>query len=349
MTDPAFLRRAAAAVGLALLGFGVYLLLWHALDFVLLVFAGALLAVFLNGLAGWAADRRGLSYGVALAAVGALLLASLAGLGWLVGPDLVDQGVQLVERVPSAVEQVRSYLQERPWGRNLLSRVPTSMEGAGATPAGLFGRITGLFSSTLGLLANVAIVVFLAVYLAADPGLYRRGVLHLVRSGRRGRTSEVLDALGGALRRWLVGRFASMAVVALLTAVALLVLGVPLVLGLSVLAGLLSFVPLLGPLASAVPAVLVGFGEGGPGLALQVAVAYAAVQFVESYLVTPLIQKRAVAMPPALLIAAQILMGLAAGVLGVLLATPLAVVVVVLVQTLYVQDVLGDEVTPLGA
>lgn len=340
-------RRTAAAMGVVTLFLAVWLLLWEAFFIVLLVFSGILLGVFLDGATRLLRERSPLPRSGALTVVLLSLLAIL-GLGaWWMGSPLVEQLASLADRVPGAAAELRSWLSEREWGRDVLTRVPPQSEWIPRTND-VFGRVTGFFSTTIGLLTNVLIVIFLGVWTAASPGHYTRPVLRVVPPGRRGTAEDVMEALGAALRSWLGGRLASMAVVAALTAAGLFALGVPLALGLAVLAGLLSFVPFLGPVVAAVPAVLVAFVER-PTLALWVVGLYVAVQLVETYFITPFIQQRAVDLPPAALLAAQILMGLMAGVLGVLLATPLLVVVVVLVQTLWVGEVLGEDVELAGA
>lgn len=328
-------------VGLGLL---VWLLLREAFSFVLLVFAGVLFAVFLDGVTGWVAERldvgRGFALGVVL--VGGLLLAG--GGVWWFGPAVAGQLQQLVERIPEAISGIQGWLRERGWGEMVLEGISPEGDGRGTD---IMGRVTGVFSSTLSMVVNTFIVLFIGIYLAASPRLYREPILRLLPRDRRGRGGDVASALGGALRSWLTGRLASMAVVGFMTAVGLLLLGVPLALGLAVLAGLLSFVPFLGPIAAAVPAVAVAYLES-PGLALWVVVLYWGIQLLETYLVTPLIEQRVVSMPPAALLAAQILMGMMAGLLGILLATPLLVTVVVLVQVLYLEEVRGEEVSLAG-
>ncbi len=322
------------------------LLVVYAFYFFLLVFAGVLLAVFLSALTDRLADAVGLGRLAALALVAGGLVMTVALAVWWIGPRVGGQMVEMTERLPTALGELEAWLQRRDWGRTVLRYLPDT--GESSTRSNLLGRVTGVFSATLGTLLNVLIVVFLGVYLAATPELYRRGLLRLLPAPRRERGRQVFEALSAALRGWLVGRIASMAVVAVLTWVGLMALGVPLALSLAAIAGAFSFVPYVGPVAAAVPALLVA-GLDGVGAALWVAALYGTVQVVESYLVTPLIQQHVVSMAPALLISAQVLLGMAGGVLGVLLATPLAVVAVVLIQTLYVQDVLGDDIEVMGS
>jgi predicted PurR-regulated permease PerM len=152
---------------------------------------------------------------------------------------------------------------------------------------------------------------------------------------------EVLYEIGNVLRRWLIGQSLLAACVALLTVAGLLFLGAPFPFALAILAGLMEFVPYIGPFLAAVPAILVAFAEG-PQLALYVAALFVAIQLVESYVLAPLVQHRAVHLPPAAILFAQVLMGAIVGALGVAVATPLAAAVMVAVSMLYVEDALGD-------
>lgn len=346
LPDAEWRRRASWLFARVVVVTAAALLLVYAFYFFLLAFAGILLAVFLSALTNRLMEQSGLGRLAALAIVVLVLVAALALASWWIGPRVGRQMAEMTERLPAALGEMESWLARREWGRTVLRNLPHT--GESSTRANLLGRVTGFFSATLSTLLNTFIVLFLGVYLAVAPGLYRKGILKLVPAGRRERGEEIMRAVGAALRGWIVGRIASMTVVAVLTLVGLMVLGVPLALSLAVLAGVFSFVPYVGPIAAAVPALLVA-GVEGIAMAAWVAGLYAIVQLVESYLVTPLIQQHVVSMAPALLISAQVLLGMAGGVLGVLLATPLAVVSVVLLQTLYVQDVLGEEVEVMGS
>jgi len=121
-----------------------------------------------------------------------------------------------------------------------------------------------------------------------------------------------------------------------------MLLGAPFAVALALLAGLMEFVPYIGPFIAAVPAILVGFAEG-PELALKIGLLFLAIQMIESYVLAPLIQHRAVHLPPATILFAQVLMGAIVGALGVAVATPLAAAVMVAVSMLYVEDALGDK------
>lgn len=349
MSDPsrfALTRRpyVTGAVAIAVL-LGGYALLQMA-GVLLTVFAGALLAVFLSGLADRIDEHTPLPRPAALGLVLVGLAGVVAGLWAITGPDLSAQADALVALLPSATERLSARLQDwaeqYAWVRRLVS--PSELVPPASS---VVGGVTNIFSVTMDVLVNVLIILFIGLYGAAAPRPYVESAVSLVPPAGRDRAREVLHALGRALRWWIAGRLTMMAVVGVLTAVGLSLVGIPSPMALGLVAALCSFVPYLGPVLSVGPALLVAFTLG-PAKVLSVLLVYGVVQVLESYLIAPLVQERAVHIPPAAVITAQFMGGVAAGAVGVLLATPLAIVVIVLVQTLYVEDVLGDAVALLG-
>lgn len=343
LPDSGYVRRVALAVGLVVLAAALVALVWYAFEVLLVVFAGALVAVLLDGLARSLAARSPLGRRAALAVVLAAIGGGLGLFGWLAGPSLAAQVEALGQSVPEALQEVRAWLARREWGASFLTALPSPDEALN----GALGSITGAFSSVLGGLANLLIILFIAIYGAFEPHLYVDNAIRLVPPAQRTRSHEVASTLGRALRSWLKGQFASMAVVGVLTGLGLWIVGVPMALALGVIAGLLAFVPYLGPIVSAVPGVLIGLLEG-PETALYALVVYQGVQLLESYILTPLIQEYVVSMPPAVLITGEVLFGVFAGVLGIAMATPLLVCLIVLVQMLYVEGVLEEDVAVMG-
>lgn len=336
--------RAAAVIGLVILGIAVAYLVSKSVSIILVVFAGVLFGVLLDALAVALARRSHLSRKMSLGVVIVVLLVLLSATGWFIGPRISEQMSELGTKIPDALREIRTMLAGTSFGQFILDQIPSNPGSAIG-----FSKVQGAFSTLAGGVGNMFLAAFVAIYTAFDPDLYKRGVIHLVPPPHRPRAREVLDALGRALRHWLGGQIAAMAVVGILTSVGLFIVGIPLALSLGLIAALLAFVPYLGPIAAVIPAVMVGLLES-PMTAVYVLVVYAVVQFCESYLITPLIQKRAVSLPPALLIVSQVIGGVVFGVVGIVLATPLTVCIMVLVQMLYVEDVLGDEeVTVLGS
>ncbi len=327
-----------------LVGAGVLLLLiWQAPEVLLVVFAGVLLALFLRGGGDWLARRTGLSGGWGLLLFVAALLAGLALAGVAAAPTIVEQLDQLWQEVPRAAESLRDRLEQYSWGRMLLDRItPRRLLSSGGGDAA--GAASSALSTTFGALGNLVLILFIGLYLAADPGLYTRGVRALVAPSLRPRVQEMLREAGATLQGWLLAQLVSMSLIGVLTGLGLWLLGVPLAPVLGLIAALLTFIPNIGPVIAAVPAVLLGLADG-PMQALWVALLYIGVQTVESYLVTPLLQQRTVSLPPALTLSAQLLLGVLFGVLGLALATPLAAAGLALTRRFYVGGYLraGEE------
>ena len=342
MHKATFARRVGVATGIVTLTGLLVALLWAATDLLLLVFAAILVACFLRGSANVLTARTGIPPGWSLAAVILLVLGGVAGLIWLLAPQVAAQADDLLRGVRHSVQQLGAYITQYEWGRRMLAEMPGMAELA--RRGNLLSRVTGIFSSTLGFIANTVLVVFLGVYLAAAPGIYTRGIARLFPKHRRPRIAEVLGIVGETLRRWLVGRAILMVTNGVFTAIGLWLLGIPLALTLGLIAGLLNFIPNIGPLIAGVPAVLIAWTVG-PTSALYVLLLYIVLQSLDGYVFTPLVQQRTVALAPALTIVAQVLFGVLAGTMGLLLATPLTAAALVLVKKLYLEDVLGETET----
>jgi predicted PurR-regulated permease PerM len=176
----------------------------------------------------------------------------------------------------------------------------------------------------------------------ATPQAYLSGIVHLVPKAGRSRTEEVLDTLGQTLRSWLSGKLLSMLIVAVLTWVGLWIIGLPFAVVLGLSAGLLAFVPNFGPLIALVLGVLVAATMGWQTV-LWTALVYVGVQIVESNFLTPLIQRHKLSLPMAMVLFAQLVLGVFTGALGLILATPIFAIIMILVKMLYVEDVLEDR------
>jgi len=207
--------------------------------------------------------------------------------------------------------------------------------------AGLTRYLFGFLSSTISVFAGLVLILVLSIYIGADPDTYHDGLMKLFPRPWRKRTGEVLTAISLALRKWLVTQLIAMVVIGVVSTIVLLILGVKAAVPLGVIAGLLEFVPTVGPILSALPAIAMGFVDS-PQKALAVIVAYIAIQQMENYLLIPFLMREGVNLPPALTIIAQALMALIFGFLGLLCAVPLLAATMVAVKMLYVQDVVGE-------
>jgi predicted PurR-regulated permease PerM len=311
-------------------------------DVLFVIFAGLLFGVFFGGGGGWLARLIGIArgWGVGLFVLLIIIVIIAAVLGF--APVVAEQFDRLVEQVPPAIERLRGRVQEYPWGDELLQR---------ATPGALMpkgGTAATAVSTTFGALGNFVIMLFIGLYVALDPETYRRGFISLLAPSWRSAGDEILGKVIDTLRNWLAAKLIAMAIVGGLTWLGLWLVGVPLAFILGLIAALLAFIPNIGPILAAVPAIFLGLSEGVTTALLVLAV-YVVVQTIESYAITPLIQQDRVALPPVLTISIQLLMGVLFGILGLALATPMAALGLTLVRETYVKRYLEKEPTDAAA
>ncbi len=312
----------------------------------LMLFMGILVSVLLSGLGFLVKSRINVSYrtGVTIVIL-ALFVLSLLG-GWFMGRQAIKEFSEMIKKLPKAEQTIQDELNKHEWGKSLL-HLSSERDKILSLRGGMLKNLTGLFSETIGQAVSVAIILVIGIYMALNPTLYLKGAIKLFPMEKRDRARDTLSSIGRALRLWLVGRFITMLGVGLLTGIGFFIAGMPNTLSLALLAGLLSFVPFLGPIAAAVPAILVAVFHN-VYLLIPVGIIFVVVHVFEGYLVTPLIQQRTVDLPPVVLIMAQILVGLFLGISGILIATPLTLTVIVIIQKVYIEDFLGDSVKVLG-
>ncbi len=329
--------RVVTAVAVA----GGAVLLWVVRDLLLLVFGGALFAVVLVSLAGQLRRVLPVGHRTALVITVVVLLALLLALGRWFGNAVAAQVEALSERLPVAIEAFRHWIGASALGAQVLQQWD-SLQG-GDVP---WRRLAVAAGMTLGALGNLILLTLVAVFVAAEPRTYRDGALRLLPVDQRERVGAALDGCATALRGWLRGQAVSMLFVGVATAVGLWFLDVPLALILGLVAALLNFVPFFGPIASGALAVLLAFTEG-PRTAMYVAILALVIQQLEGNLMMPLVQRWAVQLPPALGVIAVVLVASTFGLPGIVFATPMVVVAMVLVRKLYVEDYLeGDTANP---
>ena len=304
-------------------------------DVLLLFFGAILLAVILRAPSDWLARRTRLDARIALGIVLLLVSALLALSFWLVGHSVVEEVRGVWKRLPEMIEQISARVSDVPV---VGEAVEKSMDGPTQS---VVSNGMATVAAAFGTLTKIALIGFVAVLLAAQPGMYVRGMLHLVPKRHRVRAGELLGELGHMLQRWTLGQLCLMALVGVLTYVGFTLAGIEYAGALGLLAGALTFIPFLGSLFAGVVAVLMALAQGVDA-AIYAAAIYACVQIIEN-VCEPFVQQRAVYLAPALLLFAQAVMGALAGPLGIVLATPLAAVAIVVVKRLYVEDTLGDH------
>jgi predicted PurR-regulated permease PerM len=367
------LRTAALVMALYLLG----RLVWFASPLFLTAFLGILFGLAVSSgvdrLTRWRLPR-----GLSAALIVICFFAALFGFGAWMAPTLHSQGIELRRRLPDAIDRVESWINQRRNGvigivfsgvsnearvDSATTTTPARPQTAGAAKsappsdsvklaATLRQRMSAQFSgvtrylfpflsSTVEVVTGLVIIIFLSIYIAVDPEMYRRGIMHLFPHERRERAGEVLSAIAAVLRKWLVTQLIAMVTLGIVTTVILLALDVKAAFALGLLSGLFEFIPTLGPIISSLPAIAMGFLDS-PEKALWVTIAYIGVHFLEGHLLIPLLMKGGINLPPALTILSQALMALLFGFLGLMCAVPLLAATVVGVKMLYVEDVVGD-------
>lgn len=351
------LKVAAMVVGLAV----VLLLLWHTRSLMLTVFLGVLFALAVSSGAD-RLQRYRIPRGVAAPLLVLAFLGVLGAFGTWIGPTVRTQTRELKTKLPEAIGKLEAWIQSR--GGGVIATI-TGLDDDGApkrpaagadsgtvvVPPGqgeessslrdrLLAQLGGasrfflpVLSSTLAVGAGILLILFLAIYLAIDPGLYRRGLLRVVPRKSRPRADKMLSTIAVTLRKWLVTQLIAMVVIGVVTTLVLLALNVRAAVPLGILAGLLEFVPTLGPILSALPAIAMGFVDS-PEKALAVTLAYVGIQFLENHLLIPILMKEGIDVPPALTIVAQALMAIVFGFLGLLVAVPLLATVMIAFRTL---------------
>jgi predicted PurR-regulated permease PerM len=335
-----FARRVVVAVLLTLLLVLVAYVLWRGVAVLLQAFGGVLFGLFLSTLAEWLRKHSRLSYGWSLAVVVLGLFLLAGGFGWLLWSRLSSEIGELIPKLRQSTVQVREYLEQYPWGRFLIEEVPTTPASA-AQMVGI-EKAGNLVSGLASVLVTAAVILFVGGFGAAEPDQYKAGLFHLVPRRHRRRVGEAVDALAFNLRWWLLGQLLLMLLLWATTSLGLWLMGIPLALVLGLITGLFELIPYAGPWISAVPAALVALLVSPWHLTMVLGM-YLGLHLMEGYLVGPLVQRKAVLLPPALTLVSQVLLWEMLGMLGLFVAAPLTVAVIVLLKMLYVEDTLGDQ------
>lgn len=325
----------AALVGLLLI----------ARDLLPLIFGSVLIAVVLNRLARKvghilpAAISRRVRVGTIMAALVLLTFVGVYGFA----NSASEQIVRLADRVETSVEKVWKAARDQPLIERYLGE-DAGVDSIVPSSSNSLGLAKNFFTTTFGGLADCLILIVLAAYFAFSPGDYLSGMIALVPIDWRDRLSNLLNESGETLWRWMLGRLLAMAMVGTLFGIGLAIIGIPMSVELGLFAGLVTFIPNIGGLLAVLPAVLLATQQGSSST-ISVLALYLAIQFIESYLITPMVQQHQVSLPPAMVILSQILAGLLFGFWGIVFATPLVAVALLWVKTLYVEDYLESSMT----
>lgn len=337
----------AALIGAAVF-IGVFVF-WQVREALLLAFAAALFATLLLAMAEPVRRHTGLPQNWSVLVAGVVLIALIGAVAWLIGSQIVAQVSELAGHFPAGVDAI-----EQRFGVSL----PAAMSGGGSQGGGSvaslasavfsqFGSIFHVGMTLVGAVTSLLLVVFGGFFFATDPEKYQNGLVRLLPPDQQARARHALRTSGQALKLWLLGQLVSMSAVGLLAGLGTWALGLGSPLALGLFAGLTEFIPMVGSVLGAVPALLLAASMGGDTL-LWTALLFVVIQQIESNLITPLAQKKLVDIPGGLLLFTVLAVGLLFGVIGIMIAAPLTVVGYVLVKLIYLESTLGEKTNVPG-
>lgn len=332
-----FVTRALIVLALVAAAF----LLWQLRYVLVLLFGAVVIATIIRAVADPFTKYLKVPEGPAVAIAVLLIVGVLFGVLWLLWQQIAAQTQMLADSLPAAMKTIDDWLASLGLAHPIQSWLAELHNDGGA----LVSQFSDWVSAASTGLANLLIVFFGGIFLAAQPRLYRTGAIKLVPSEQRSLVGEAMDESETALRLWLRGQLAAMIVIGVMTGAGLWLLGVQSWLVLGILAGFFEFIPFAGPILSAIPGILIALVQS-PELALWTALMYVFVQHSEAYLIQPVIQQYAVEVPAVVLLFALLAFALLFGIIGIFFAAPLTVVSYVLVKRLYVVEALHTP-TPI--
>ena len=330
--DAIFVRRVLIAVLIV----GLMLALWQVSLVLILLFGGIVVAVALRNIAGPLGHRFRIPDRWALVITVLDIAAIAVGFFYFFGALAGHQFSTLIDKLPGTIDSLRSWLNGSLIGRQLMGAL-----NANSAAARLIDALP-LAGGIMGGLGEALLMIIVGIYLAADPPVYINGVVRMFPPRRRMRVRQIIDAVGEAMRKWLYGMTLDMLLLGVMTFVGMWAIGVPLPFALAVMSGVAVFVPYIGPVIATIPGMLLALSVS-PQMALYAAIVYAVVLTIEGNISQPLFQRWTVALPPIFNLLAILAFAPLFGIWGAILATPLAVVLWVLIQKVYVEDVLDDR------
>lgn len=321
ITYTEFRKRALFSILAVLLAIAAAAIIWQSRVILLVLFAGFLgglvLATLTSLVQNWFHIPRTIAFVVLLAGLGGAVVSA----AWLRGPELIQQFGQLQVDLPAAAKRIYVLLAEHRWGRWVLDNTPQTGEWSAWITYAASG-IGGALSILVSTLACMLLVTMASIYLAAEPGFYLQMIKRILPAPKWKKIDGCLQSVVHTLRCWLVSRLVSMTAIGIIVTAGLWLLGVRLAGTLGIIAALLTFIPNVGPFASALPAALIAFAIS-PTKGLLCIGLFCLAHFIEGNFVTPLADRHIVKLPPFLTLSVQLILAPVAGALGIALAAPL--------------------------
>ena len=342
--------------GIGVVAFAALLLFtWYFAATLFLVFAGMLLGVALNAISNLLGRVIRLPHALRLTIVCLVLAGLLSGVVFLGGTTIAQQAKVLSDTIKSQLVTVKGFLEKNGVDTSYFnlgnaSTAPAAGASPSETPAApapsrnlpsasefassggaIVSQTLKLLLGTVSAVGNFFIVLFLGLTFAAQPSVYHNGLLFLVPARHRARATIIVDRIGETLERWLIAQILTMAAVFLVTWIGLSIIGIQSSFILGIQAGLLTFIPTVGALLAGLIVVLASLASGWVA-ALSAFGLFLGIHAMESYILTPMLQRQALDIPPATLFAFQILLGVVFGIWGLALALPLMAIVKVMID-----------------
>ena len=324
----AFVKRCLVALLLVALALAA----WRLMNLALLLFGAVLIAIGLRAGSQWFARSARIGTAGGLVVVVAMFLATLGAALWFFGSVAADQVDELAKQIPAGVDILLRWLQSLPYGQFALEKARNASASGATGWAG--ATLAGAASSVVQGLGYTVVCFVAAVYLAAQPELYRKLCLRMTPADYRARTELLFDKTDLIFRRWLLARLVVMVAIGVMAAIGLWALGVEAAVALGMVGGLLTFIPFVGAILAAVPAILVALTES-PAQAVLVLLLFIGVHFVEGNFITPLVHAEVVDLPPVMTLLSTVAFTILFGPSGVLLAVPLMLFLMLVVEIFY--------------
>jgi predicted PurR-regulated permease PerM len=258
-----------------------------------------------------------------------VILLALAFIGWLIlfaGQQIVQEAAEFPEIIEAQLLQLLALARD-----NGLAVGISDLQGFAGQMADGVGTITRAIGGVIGGVTTLFLIVIIGLYVALEPRLYERGVEWLFPRTERPGFRIAIDDMAFTMRRLMAGRLVGMVIEGIFTWALLAFWGVPMAALLGLLTGLLAFIPNIGAVISGVLMVLVGF-SGGTDMGLYTIFVYFFVQTIDGYVLVPMIAKKTVDLAPALVLGAQLILGVLFGILGLALADPLMAMIKVALE-----------------
>jgi predicted PurR-regulated permease PerM len=337
--DLSYIGKVWQTIAIVALFVVVILIIRVAFNVLLMALAGALIAVYFHGLGDIIQRRTKLSrrFAMIISIAGSFII--LGVILWFMGTKIQTQVAELSNKLPATLHTAKAKLAESPIGQKILDSF------SGNNSQKLANTAESFFTTSFGVLGDLYIILFLGIFFTANPSLYKDGILVLVPENKKELGTHIINRISLSLKGWLKGMLLSMVLITVLIIIGLSIIGVPIALALALITGILEIVPNFGPLIAMIPGVLLALTMG-TNTAIIVALLYIVSQTIVANIVTPLIQKKMINLPPALTLISQLIMGTVSGALGIILAVPLLAIAFILIDELYVKKIGNAESEP---